>query len=54
MLSCTELYPRVSTDTTIRESGPIPPSVVWFLGPNSIIVISLYPLGISLTTTTLR
>ena len=35
--------PRGSTYTTIRELGPIIPSMVLFLGPNSLIVVYMDP-----------
>ena len=37
--------PRGSTYTTIRELGPIIPSMVWYLGPDSLIVVYMDPLG---------
>ena len=38
--------PRGSTHTTIRELGPIIPSRVWYLWPNSLILVYMDPLGI--------
>ena len=40
------VYPRGSIYTTIMELGPKKPSPLWFLGPNSIIVVYMDPLGI--------
>ena len=37
--------PRVSTYTTILESGTKKPSPLWFWGSNSIIVVYMDPLG---------
>ena len=39
------LVPRGSIYTTIMELGPKRPSPLWFLGPNSIIVVYMDPLG---------
>ena len=38
-------YATRSIYTTIMESGPKKPSPLWFLGPNSIIVVNMDPLG---------
>ena len=37
---------RVPLYTTIRELGPIIPSIVWYSGPNSLIVVYMDPLGL--------
>ena len=37
--------PRRSTYTTIRELGAMIPSVAWYVGPNSLIVVYMDPLG---------
>ena len=37
--------PRGSIYTAIMELGPKRPSPLWFLGPNSIIVVYVDPLG---------
>ena len=37
--------PRGSIDTTIVKLGPRRPSLLWFWGPNSIIVVYMDPLG---------
>ena len=36
-------YPRGSICTTIMELGPKRPFMIWFLGPNSIIVVCMDP-----------
>ena len=38
-------FPKGSTYTTIREFGSIVPSIVWYFGPNSQIVVHMDPLG---------
>ena len=38
-------YPRGSIYTTIMELGPKRPSPLWLLGPNSIRVVYMDPLG---------
>ena len=40
------LIPRGSIYTTIMELGPKRPFILWFLGPNSIIVVYIVPLEI--------
>ena len=39
-------FPEGPTYTTIMELGPKRPSQLWFLGPNSIIVVYMDPLGL--------
>ena len=41
--------PRASTYTIIMELGPKRPSPLWFWGLNSIIVVYMDPLGLSLS-----
>ena len=42
--------PRGSTYTTIVELGPKRPSLLWFRGPNSIMVVYVDPLGVQSCT----
>ena len=39
-------FPRGPTYTTIVELGPKRPSLLWFWGPNSIVVVHMDPLGL--------
>ena len=43
-LDMEEAYPE-GIYTTIMELGPKRPSPLWVLGPNSIVVVYMYPLG---------
>ena len=38
-------YPRRSIYTTIMELGPRRPSLLWFEGPGSMVVVYMDPLG---------
>ena len=41
-------FPTESTYTTMRELGPIIPSIVCILGPNSLVVVYIYMIEIPL------